>query len=59
MENKIINKLYNDLINNYYTYYCTVYGEFIIEAIKNTIRDKNTTDLTVGQLHEHIKKNYI
>ena len=54
-----IKTIYNLLLDKYYNYYCTVYYEYIIEAIKNTLKDNYNKDLSIEEIHKHIKENYI
>lgn len=55
-----IKEIYNELMEQYYNYYCTVYYEFILEAIKNTIKDfRNKKEYTIEEVHQNIIENYI
>lgn len=54
-----IKKIYDLLLTNYYNYYCTVYCDYIIEAIKNTLKDNYNKDLSIEEIHKYIKENYI
>lgn len=48
------------LIYTYYNYYNSVYYEFIKEAIYNTFIDyKSKKELTIEEIHNNIKENYI
>lgn len=57
----IVKKICRELQNNF-DYYNDVYYEFIIEAVENTVKDLNITDMAtcnIATVHKHIKENYI
>ena len=48
----------NELYNKYYNYYCYCQISYIIQAIKETLKDGvNSND--IDAIHKHIKENYI
>ena len=55
-----INIILELLIYKYYDYYNSVYYEFIKESIYNTFIDfKTKKELTIDEIHNNIKENYI
>lgn len=54
-----VKKIYSQLISKYFNYYYSVYYDFIIEAIKNTLKDLKNKELDIDTIHKHIKENYI
>lgn len=57
---KDVNIILELLTYKYYNYYYSVYYEFIKEAIYNTFIDyKLKKELTLEEIHQNIKENYI
>ena len=59
-----VNEIYNALVygDDTYEYYETCYGEFVIEAIENTLRDLHigkATENDLPRIHRHVIENYI
>ena len=57
-----IEKIYSDLTMKHYGYYCSCYYTYVLEAIKNTIKDLNITTYKksdIEMIHKHITENYI
>lgn len=54
-----ISKTAEALLMRYPNYYDTVDFGFIEEAVENTFDDFHNKKLTLEEIHNHIKENYI
>lgn len=60
-----VKEIYNALVygDDTHEYYETCYGEFVVEAIENTLKDlrlyNHATKRDIPRIHRHITENYI